>query len=206
MPTKPDGFFPHPGLYITLLASTFTTIFLSSFASNTPSFMTVSLLSRILPFTHLALPYLIPESWGTTHTHPHSAHSAHTTLFRTISAVSAFLHLKSTVLALFYNTPESHYYRHSLLHPFKEEHRSSFNRGFTALNRLFGAIAEHPAISAVGTDVILSGLSLGIWAAIRGLDPMEMLGSSMIFMKRAEKEVEEVASDVKVEEERIVQK
>jgi len=168
--------------------------------------MTVTLLSRTLPFTFLLLPYIIPIGWGTIHTHPHSAYHSYTTLFRTISAISAFFHLKSTVLALFYNTPESHYYRHSLLHPFKKEHRAVFTRGSTALGRLLGAIGEHPAVSAVGWDVICSGLSLGVWAAIRGLDAREMLGSSMIFMKRPEKKIEEAVTDVKVETERAVQK
>ena len=165
--------------------------------------MTVSILSRTLPFTFLILPYVIPNGWGTVHTHPHSAHYTYTTLFRTVSVISTLFHLKATVFAIFYNTPESHYYRHSLLHPFKEERRSTFNRGYTAVGKLFGAIGEHPAVSAVGWDVIVSGLSLGVWAAIRGLDGKEMLGSTMVFMKRTEKELEDVMPDVKMEAEHI---
>lgn len=44
-------------------------------------------------------------------------------------------------------------------------------------------------MSAVGWDVIMSGLSLGIWAGIRALDAWEMLGSSVVFMKRTAKAV-----------------
>jgi hypothetical protein len=203
---KPEGFLPNPYLYIFLLISTFTTVFLIPFASNTPSFMTVSILSRALPFSFLMLPYVVPTSWGIVHTHPHSAHYTYTTLFRTISAISAFFHLKATVFSLFYNTSENHYYRHSLLRPLKEEHLSALNRGYTAVGRLFGAIREHPAVGAVGWDVILSGLSLGVWAAVRGLDATEMLGSSMVLMKRTEKELEDVVPDVKVEDEQADQK
>jgi hypothetical protein len=114
----------------------------------------------------------------------------YTTFFRSITFVAALLHFKSTALALFYNTPESYYYRHSLLHPFKKEHLSTINRGSTAVAKLFGAIREHPAVSAVGWDVVLSGLSLGVWAAVRGLDGKEILGSSIPFMSRTDKQLE----------------
>lgn len=43
-------------------------------------------------------------------------------------------------------------------------------------------------MSAVGWDVLLSGLSLGTWAAIRGLEANDMLTSSIPFMKPAAKE------------------
>jgi hypothetical protein len=168
--------------------------------------MTVAALSRVLPFIPLSLPYILPESFGTVNTHPHTTYNTYTTIFRTIAATSALLHLKSTVLALFYNTPESHYYRHSLLHPFEEEHRSALDRGTTAIGRVFGAVNEHPAVGAVGWDVILSGLSLGIWAAVRGLEPKKMFGSTTPFMERAESVVEEIEDTIKVEEEKAVQK
>ncbi|TAQ85169.1 hypothetical protein B7494_g6508 [Chlorociboria aeruginascens] len=205
VPVKPEGWMPKPALYIILLFLNFGTIFLIPFASNTPSFMTVTLLAKVLPLTPLLLPYLVPESWGTIHEHPHSAHNTYITLFRTISVISASLHLKSTVLALFYNTPESHYYRHSLLHPFKEEHRSGFNRASVAIGTLFGSVREHPAVSGAGSDVILSGLSLGVWATIRGLDTKQILGLSMVFMKRVEKEVEEDVASVKEESVKAIQ-
>jgi hypothetical protein len=166
--------------------------------------MTVSLLSRALPFSFLALPYVIPESWGVVHGHPHDSHSTYTTLFRTISTISTILHFKSSFLALSNNTPDSTYYRHSLLHPFKEEHRSALNRDSTALSRVFGAVLEHPAISAFGSDVLLSGLSLGIWAAIRGLDPIDMLGSSVPFLPQKQRELEDVSTSVKEEAEKAV--
>ena len=167
--------------------------------------MTISVLSRALTFSFLALPFIIPEKWGTIHSHPHDSHRTYTILFRTISTMSLLLHFKSSFLALFNNTPESTYYRHSLLHPVKEEHRSALNRSSTAFSRVFGAVLEHPAISAAGSDVLLSGLSLGVWAAIRGLDPREILGSSVPFMEPAQKELENVSTSIKAEAEKAVQ-
>jgi hypothetical protein len=189
-----------------VLALIYSSVFLIPFASNTPSFVTVTAFSRFLPFIPLSLPYILPESLGTVYNHPHATYSTYITVFRTIAATSALLHLKSTVLAIFYNSPESHYYRHSLLHPFKEEHRSTLNRGYTAVSRLLAAVNEHPAVSAVGWDVMLSGLSLGIWAAVRGLEPKKMLGSTTVFMDRVEPDVEEIEDTVKVEEAKAIQK
>lgn len=203
---KPEGWVPKPAIHLLVLALTYSSVFLLPFASNTPSFMTVTALSRVLPFIPLSLPFILPESFGTINSQPHATYNTYTTIFRTIAATSALLHLKSTVLALFYNTPESHYYRHSLLYPFKEEHRSALDRGSTAIGRVFGAINEHPAVGAVGWDVILSGLSLGIWAAVRGLEPKKMLGSTTVFMERAEPIVEEIEDTIKAEEEKAVQK
>jgi hypothetical protein len=206
IPTKPEGFVPNSALYIILLLSSLTTVFLIPFASNTPSFMTVSIFSRVLPLSFLWLPYLVPTSWGTVHTHPHDAHSTYTALFRTISAISGLLHVKSSATALFYNTPESIYYRHSLLRPFKEEHRSAFDRGSTAMGRVFGAIGDHPAVTAMGWDVILSGLSLGVWAATRGLDSREMLKSSTLLFNGTQKQAENVPPSITVEAERPAKK
>jgi hypothetical protein len=140
--------------------------------------MTVMLVPRVLSFAPLLLPYIVPESWGTVHTHPHNAHSAYTTIFKTISIISTLMHGKSTLLALLFNTPDSHYHRHSLLHPFKKDHRSLIERTATGVGRILGAIDDHPAVNAVGWDVIISGLSVGLWATNRGLDVRALLRSS----------------------------
>ncbi|KAF4629886.1 hypothetical protein G7Y89_g8256 [Cudoniella acicularis] len=208
IPTKPDGFLPHPAIYIILFLENYFAIFLVPYAANTPSFMTVVLLSRVLPLSYLVLPYVIPTSWGTVPVHPHDSHKTYNTLFCTISAFSALLYVKSTFNALDYNSQESYTYRHSLLHPFENKHLSAKNRFAIPLTHLFTAITEHPAVSAVGLDVLISGLSLGIWSAIRGLDGREMLAASIPFVPSpslAEK-VEDVVSEVKEEAEKILEK
>jgi len=203
---KPVGWVPKPALSIAILLSTYMSVFLLPFATNTPSFMSVTLLSKSLPFLPLILPSIAPENWGTIQEHPHEAYSTYATILRTISAVSALLHFKATASALFYNTPDSHYHRHILLRPFKEEHRSALNRGSTAVGKLFGAINEQPAISAVGWDVLLSGISVGIWAGVRGLDAKAMLQSSVPFLDQTEKLVDETAVAVKSESKEAIEK
>lgn len=117
-------------------------------------------------------------------------------IFRVISTISSVLHIRTTGLALLYNTPESHYYRHSLLRPLEKVHRSNKNRAFAAVERVLGAVRDHPAVGAVGYDVLISTLSLGIWAAVRGLDGNEMLRAIIPWMNKIEK------AGVKIKEEK----
>ena len=205
---KPTGWTPAPFLNTTVLLTTYVTIALLPFASNTPSFLTITTLSRTLPFLPLLIPYLVPQSWGSV-SHGHEAYSANISHFRTISTLSLLLHLKSTVLALVYNTPNEIYHNRTLLHPFNTTHRSAFNRGSTAIARLFGAVREHPAVGAVGCDVLLSGLSLGIWSGIRGLDAKTLLGLSIPFAPRPKAVVEAVddtVDSIKMESEKALEK
>jgi hypothetical protein len=195
--SKPDHWCPNPILSLVPLMGSFTAVFLSPFAANTPSFTTVALTYRALSFAPLVLPYIAPESWGTVHVHPHNAHSAYTALFRTISVVSFLLHGKSTVLALLVNTSDSHHHRHSVLHPFKQEHRTILERSSTAVGKVLGAIGDHPAVSAVGWDVLLSGMSLGLWAANRGLDVQSILSSSALSFGGKPKAAVDAISDSK---------
>jgi hypothetical protein len=196
-PSKPDNWCPHPIIYLGPLIASFTAVFLSPFAANTPSFLTVALSLRSLSFAPLVLPSIVPESWGTVHTHPHNAHSAYMALFRTISTISTLLHGKSTVLALLLNTPDSHYHRHSILHPFEQERRTVLERSSTAIGKVLGALGDHPAVSGVGWDVLISGMSAGIWAAIRGLDVQAILYSSGFLYSGPPKAALDALSDTK---------
>lgn len=177
LPKNPDGFLPKPALYISLLLASVALISFIPSAANTSAFMAVTRIAGLLPYSFLILPYVVPTSWGIIPTHPHESRSTYLTLFRTMTFLSAFLHARSTLLALFTDTPQSTHYRHSLLHPFKdqEEHRSFVDRSYIAMSRVFGAIGEHPAVGSVGWDVLLTGLSIGLWAAIRGLDVQQIL-------------------------------
>jgi hypothetical protein len=205
-PAKPDGFLPAPALYVGLLLANFVAVAFIPLVSDTPSFTKVAILSRSLPFSFLLLPYIIPDSWGKVHTHAHSAHTTYITLFRTISYSSVLLHGYSTSVALFKNVPDSTYYRHSILLPFKKEYRSTFDRGTSAIRHVLGAIGEHPAVTSIGLDVLLSGLTLGTWAAIRGLDARKMLASSVPFAKPVLKELEKSTTEVKEEVEKTINK
>lgn len=61
-------------------------------------------------------------------------------------------------------------------------------------------------VTAVGIDVLLSGLTLGTWAGIRGLDAREMLVSAVPFMKPVAKEIEAVTSTAQEEAVKAIQK
>jgi hypothetical protein len=157
------------------------------FAANTRSFTFILVISKLLSFFPLIIPSVLPVGFGTTHSHPHNVHRTYTTLFKTISVFSFLLHSKESVQALVYNAPGDSYHRHSLLHPFKTEHRSVLNRGSTAVGRVLGAVGDHPAVNAVGWDVLLSGLSTGLWSAVRGFDVHDLFACSVPFYGRAEK-------------------
>jgi hypothetical protein len=195
---KPDAWCPSPILYLLVTLLSQACVFLTPFAHNTPSFMTVALMQRAMAFLPIILPHIVPERWGTVHPHPHEAHSAYRKLFRTMSIISTLLHWKSSLIAGLYNAPDSHYHRHNLLHPFRQEKRTLTERTSTAVGKVLGAIDDHPAVSAVGWDVIMSGLTIGLWAVTRGLDVERVLASTGLWYgKPAADAVADVYADSK---------
>lgn len=175
---KPENWVPSANLYYACLLLSFGAVILTPMSHNTTSFIATTMVSHFLPFLPLALPYVVPESWGAVHSDPHQIHQTYTRLYKITSLVSVLLHGKSTVFALVYNDPGSTYHRHSLLHPLKVVHRTALERSGSAMGKILGAISDHPAVGAVGWDVLITGLSLGLWAALRGLDARAVLASS----------------------------
>lgn len=139
----------------------------------------------LLTFSPIILPMVVPESWGTIHAHPHDAYGAYASLFRFISITSTALHVKAGVLGLIYNLPRSYEHRHSIPMPFGSEERSSWERTTTSVGKVLGSLSDHPAVAAVASDVLLSTLSLGIWAAVRAFDVDDILVSSIPYYKPA---------------------
>lgn len=176
-PPKPNNWCPHPGLFLVLLILNYAALALLPYVAGTPLFPLAMSANCLLTLSPVVLPMVVPESWGTVHGHPHDAYGAYTTLFRFISFASVVLHSKASVSGLLYNLPGSHEHRHSVLMPFDVEERSNWERTTTAVGRVLGSVADHPAVSAVATDVLLSALSLGLWAAVRALDVDDMLMS-----------------------------
>lgn len=154
-------------------------IFYLPYAADTPSFNRVVAAARGLTFAPLILQSLAPVSWGLVHPHPEKANSAFTDLFRLMSFLSLVLHGTATFNGLRYNLPDSHYHRHSKLLPWDVEERSKWERARTASGKLLGSMADHPVVAAVGYDVLLSGLSLGVWAAVRSLRASHVLTSAV---------------------------
>lgn len=148
-------------------------------------FPIVTGLTTLFTFGVVILPVIVPESWGTVHAHPHNAYSAFTSLFRFISLASTALHWKASIFGVFDNLPRSYEHRHSILMPFGTEERSNWERTTTAAGRVLGSISDHPVIAAVGSDVLLSALSLGLWAAVRAIDVDGILAASTPYYKSA---------------------
>ncbi|KAI1768730.1 hypothetical protein GGR53DRAFT_349844 [Hypoxylon sp. FL1150] len=175
---KPKDWHLNPLALLVALALNYGLIFLLPYAADTSSFAYVALLARAATFLPLILPTVAPMSWGNIHPHPHYAHCSYTTVFKTISAASFALQTKATVMGLIYNAPNSHYHRHSNFFPWDVEERSTWERSTTALGKVLGSISDHPVVQAVGWDVLLCTLSLGIWAAVRAMDVRDIIKSA----------------------------
>jgi hypothetical protein len=183
IPQKPANWCPNPLLFLGVLALNYGTISLLPYAAGTSSFNAMVVASRAFAFTVLIMPNIVPEAWGTVHPHPHAAYGAYNMLFQAMSVASFVLHGKSTVTSLLFNAPEAHYHRHSIRIPFDTAERSAWEQTTTAVGKVLGATADHPVVAAVGRDVMLSALSLGLWAAVRALDSRDVLLSAIPFYK-----------------------
>lgn len=181
---KPTNWCPHPILFLGAILSNFASLFVLPYAAETPSFVTFILATRLSTFLPVIIPKVVPKSWGTIHPHPHDAYSSYTTIFRVISVASFALHAKATFFGLQYNVPNSHYHRHSRFLPWDIEKRSTWEQSTTAIGKVLGSTSDHPVVSAVGFDVLLCALSLGIWTAIRATDVERVFASTIPFHKK----------------------
>ncbi|KAI2630873.1 hypothetical protein GGR54DRAFT_584636 [Hypoxylon sp. NC1633] len=181
IPAKPNNWYLHPFILLTTLALNYGSISLLPYAAATSSFANVVLVARVSTFLPLILPKVAPLSWGSVHPHPHDAYGSFATIFRTISAASFALHVKSTIAGLVYNVPNSHYHRHSAFLPWDVEERTAWERSTTALGKVLGSMSDHPAVEALGWDVLVSTLSLGLWAAVRATDIQDIAESIIPF-------------------------
>ncbi|OTA81595.1 hypothetical protein M434DRAFT_401336 [Hypoxylon sp. CO27-5] len=191
---KPTNWHLRPSILLMILCLNYVSIFLLPYAAETPSFVNVALFTRVLTFLPLILPKIAPMSWGTLHSHPHDAYGSATTIFRTISVASFVLHVKSSIAGLIYNIPNSHYHRHSVFFPWDVEERSNWERSTAALGKILGSIFDHPAVTAVGLDVLGCALSLGLWAAVRATDIQDIIESTIPFYN-PQRKVERIVKD-----------
>lgn len=183
-PPKPANWAPHPMLYVAILVPRFAAVALSTIVANTPSFNTVYVAGRALTLAPLVLPYIVPESWGKVHSEPHEIYGTYGKLFKSIAVASFALHAKATLTGLAYNAPDAHFHRHSIHLPFDTETRSSWERTTSAFGRILEATSDHPVVMGVGWDVLLSTLSIGLWAAVRSTDVSGLLASTLPFYER----------------------
>jgi hypothetical protein len=170
---------------LAVLTLHFATVFATPLFVNTPAVLPFVIAGRVLLLVPLALPYIIPQSWGTLHAHPHQAYRDYSVLFKYASLASLALHAKATILGLAFNAPDEHYHRHSIYLPFDTEKRSSWERTTSAFGRILSATSDHPLVTGAGADVLLSTLTLGLWAAVRATNLQDILASAIPFYERA---------------------
>lgn len=178
-PQKPSNWFPKLTLLLAPLALNYVVIASLPSTAGTAWFPTAVAGSKLLTLAPLILVAVAPESWGTVHPDPHDAYRGITGLFSTISLASGFFHGTTTVSGLLYNPRESYKHRHSIKIPFDTERRSKWEQSATAVEKVLGSVADHPAVAAAGKDVLLCALSLGLWAAVRAVDAVGMLHAAI---------------------------
>lgn len=180
---KPANWTPHPGLLGFVLTQSFGILFAAPIAAGTDSFAKLLVVARVLTFVPLVLPVIVPVSWGTIHAHPHGSYEAFVDQFRYVSMATFLLQTKVLATGLRSNAPDAYYHRHSKFLPFDWEKRSALERTSTAFSRMLGSTSDHPVVAGVAWDVLLSGVSVMIWAAIRSLDINDILASATPFFK-----------------------
>lgn len=159
-------------------------IFALPYAAGTPWFNRVLVISRGLTFIPLLLQSTAPPSMGVILPQKRRADPAFTDLFRFMGLVTVVLHGRATFNGLTYNLPHAHYHRHSKILPWDIEERSRWERTTTAIGKVFGATRDHPIVAGVGYDVLISALSVGLWAALRPLDAGDILSSVVPLFKK----------------------
>lgn len=183
-PAKPRDWCLGPGVLLLSVIASYTTIFLLPYAAETPSFSRVVGTSRGLTFAPLLLHTIAPTSWGALRRSRRKDSLVMTDLFRFMAVATVILHGVSTVTGLRYNVPHAHYHRHSRLLPWDIEERSRWERTTTAVGKLLGATRDHPVVAAVGHDVLISALSVGLWAAVRSIGAGDILSSVVPLYKK----------------------
>lgn len=172
-------------MFIGVLSVNYVAQYMLSFMAGAPAFAAFTILTRVLTFLPVAIPSIVPQSWGTIHRHPHDAYGSYTSLFRKIAFFSAGLYIKATLTGLWYNLPNAHKHRHSIHIPFDTEKRSNWERTTSAGGKILGSMSDHPIVALVGWDVIISAVSLGIWAAVRAMKAEDIMVSSVPYYKTA---------------------
>ncbi|KAK3322142.1 hypothetical protein B0H66DRAFT_589920 [Apodospora peruviana] len=176
-PPKPANWVPKPLLFLGLLVLNYAAALYVPYTAGHRIFLKATAIAKFLQFTPLIMTTVVPASWGVVYPTPRNAYSAFTKLFQVMSIAGALLHGKTTLVSLLYNLPEAYKHRHSIHIPFDTEKRTAWERSATAIEKVVGSINDHPVVAAAGKDVLLCGLSLGLWAAVRAMDVGDMLQS-----------------------------
>lgn len=121
-----------------------------------------------------------PQRWSQSNADVHAARRSYKRIFNVLAATSCVLYAINTWIALLRFSPRDYYYRYSFVwNMYTQEQRPVLEMLGTAVSRLVRTLGEHPVVSALGCDVLLSGLTLSVWAAVRGVDITAVLSCSV---------------------------
>lgn len=143
-----------------------------------------------MTFAPFILQSTAPPSKGITLPQKQKADPAFTDLFRFMGLMTVVLHGIATLSGLTYNLPHAHYHRHSKILAWDIEERSRWERTTTAIGKILGATRDHPVVAGVGYDVLISALSVGLWAALRPLEAGDILSSVVPLYKKEHEDTE----------------
>ncbi|CAN8096294.1 unnamed protein product [Discula destructiva] len=185
-PLKPRNWCLKPGYILLSVMLSYATIYVLPHVAGSPSFGRIIVLSRALTFVPLLLQTTAPPWMGVVLPQKRTVDPAFTDLFRFMAVVGCALHARALLLGLTYNMPHAQYHRHSKILPWDIEERSRWERTTTSLGKLLGALRDHTVIAGAGYDVLLSSLSIGLWAALRPLAAGDVLAAVVPLYNRAE--------------------
>ncbi|KAF4300824.1 hypothetical protein GTA08_BOTSDO11435 [Botryosphaeria dothidea] len=162
---------PHVHVYLVPVGiASLSTGFLPGLTSNDAGWIadTGSRLSTLFLATGIKF---LPKRFGKQHKDVHAAHHAETKVYNAPQHRVNCFYLRSTFWGVLLNSGPTYHRRYNFVwstHPWYE--RTLWSKLTSASGKILGAISDDPIISVIGWDVLLSGFSLCIWAAARGLD------------------------------------
>ncbi|KAI1327903.1 hypothetical protein F5Y16DRAFT_183279 [Xylariaceae sp. FL0255] len=166
-PPKPKNWMPYTRLLYFPLALNILCTLAIPYILQTPLFFRLSVVARLSTFLLLLWPKIMPAHWGQVREHGHSSRQPIISLYQFLAGALLILQIRTLVTALVSNAPDSHYHRHSALLPWDVEQRSRWEQSTNALGKVLGSTTDHPFVAAMASDVLISVLSLGAWAAVR---------------------------------------
>ncbi|KAK8244807.1 hypothetical protein HDK77DRAFT_509220 [Phyllosticta capitalensis] len=169
---------PHPAVYLTVaLASTASIWFLPNQGSSNVS--NAAGISFYLLQAFLAVGVrILPKGLRKDHVNAHASRHSSSTIYRALAAVSLGFFVHRTFWGGVLKSEDRFRPSHNFIwntHPYEE--RSVLAKLGSTISKLLEAIGDEPIISAVAWDVVLTGFTLCLWAAVRNLDVSEMLYS-----------------------------
>lgn len=151
---------PKPALQLLPLVPYAMSIFLIPFLVGTHIFVPIVLIIRLLLFCPLLLPLVLPRSFKNSHFRRELVHHAYQGAYRFIAISSVVLFVTQTILAVKDNLSDSPIHHVNGQGPIMAKRQAGVT---TVVGRVFKAVNDNPAVSALGYDCVLTVISSWVW-------------------------------------------